>query len=98
MLYECLMQPPSHPLLNPDTVHTHTQAGGYVHRTWSNRFSVSEPYVWVFASVVQTSTVWMVLLVTVDRYVAICKPFQVSEYACLDRASKRARAPYRVYH
>lgn len=35
-----------------------------------------EPYVWAFASIAQTITVWLVILVTVDRYVAICKPLK----------------------
>ena len=35
-----------------------------------------EPYIWAFASIAQTITVWLVILVTVDRYVAICKPLK----------------------
>lgn len=35
-----------------------------------------EPYVWAFASIAQTITVWLVMLVTIDRYIAICKPLK----------------------
>ena len=34
-----------------------------------------EPYVWPCASIAQTATVWLVVLVTWDRYTAICRPF-----------------------
>ena len=34
-----------------------------------------EPYVWPCASVAQTTTVWLVVLITVDRYCSIHKPF-----------------------
>lgn len=39
-------------------------------------FTHAEPYVWALASVAQTVTVWIVMLVTVDRYVAICHPLR----------------------
>ncbi len=35
------------------------------------------PYVWAIASIAQTITVWTVLLVTLDRYIAICMPLKV---------------------
>lgn len=35
----------------------------------------AEPYIWPIASMAQTATVWMVVLITVDRYLAICRPF-----------------------
>lgn len=41
----------------------------------SSHFPYVEQYVWPVASIAQTLTVWTVLLVTVDRYVAVCKPF-----------------------
>ena len=34
-----------------------------------------EPYVWPSASIAQTMTVWLVVLITVDRYCSIHKPF-----------------------
>ena len=39
-------------------------------------FPIIERYVWPLASTAQTATVWIVLLVTGDRYVAVCRPFQ----------------------
>ena len=39
-------------------------------------FPYMEPYIWVFASIAQTITVWLVMLVTVDRYIAVCKPLK----------------------
>ena len=33
-----------------------------------------EPYAWPVASISQTMTIWIVLLVTVDRYIAVCLP------------------------
>jgi len=32
------------------------------------------PYAWPAASITQTMTIWIVLLVTVDRYIAVCLP------------------------
>jgi len=39
-------------------------------------FPLIERYVWPLAATAQTATVWIVLLVTGDRYVAVCRPFQ----------------------
>ena len=39
-----------------------------------------EPYIWPFASITQTTAVWVVVLVTADRYLAICKPFDKAKY------------------
>lgn len=44
-----------------------------------------EPYIWVFASIAQTITVWLVMLVTIDRYIAICKPLK-TQMRTLQRA------------
>ena len=54
-------------------------------------FVYMEPYVWAFASSVQTTTVWTVMLVTIDRYVAVCKPFQVQL-----RSLQRAKMAFMV--
>lgn len=47
--------------------------------SWSlslNRhFGLLEPYIWPVASIGHTSTVWMVTIITIDRYFAICRPF-----------------------
>ena len=41
-------------------------------------FPYLEPYIWPFASIAQTITVWLVMLVTVDRYIAICLPLRTN--------------------
>jgi len=43
-------------------------------------FPYVEPHAWALASTAQTATVWLVLLVTVDRYVAVCRPLKVCLY------------------
>jgi len=40
-------------------------------------FPYVEPHAWALASTAQTAAVWLVLLVTVDRYVAVCQPLKV---------------------
>ena len=44
-----------------------------------------EPYIWPVASIAQTCTVWLVVVVTADRYVAICKPLQSPQYSTMSR-------------
>ncbi len=41
-------------------------------------FPYLEPYIWPFASIAQTITVWLVMLVTADRYIAICLPLKTN--------------------
>ena len=48
-------------------------------------FPYIEPYSWAFASIAQTVTVWTVVLVTVDRYIAVCKPLK-AQLRSLQRA------------
>jgi len=38
-------------------------------------FPYAERYMWPITSIAQTVTIWTVLLVTVDRYMAVCRPF-----------------------
>jgi len=42
---------------------------------------VVEQIVWPCASVAQTCTVWLVVIVTADRYIAICCPLQAPQYS-----------------
>jgi len=42
---------------------------------------------WPVASIGQTVTIWTVLLVTVDRYMAVCRPFD-TRMRTVDRATK----------
>ena len=45
-----------------------------------------EAYIWAFAAISQTTAVWLVVLVTLDRYFAICHPFDVNRLCTLPRA------------
>lgn len=51
-----------------------------------------EPYAWPAASCAQTATVWTVLLLTADRYAAVCHPFDTRL-----RSLRRARPRRRKY-
>lgn len=53
-----------------------------------------EPYVWPCASIAQTCTVWLVLVLTADRYVAICNPLHS---ALLSTTSRQRKIVILVY-
>ena len=48
-------------------------------------YPYAEPYIWPFASITQTTAIWVVVLVTADRYLAICKPFDKTKYLSSQR-------------
>lgn len=62
------------------------------HTNWipelSRGFPYMEPYVWPCASVAQTSAVWLVVVVTADRYIAICRPLHAPQYSTISRIRK----------
>lgn len=67
--------------LCPDTGWRRGSAWSAFHVTYTHL----EPYIWPLASIAQTVTVWVVVLVTVDRYIAICMPLR-SKIRTLPRA------------
>jgi len=50
--------------------------------------SYMEPSSWALASTAQTMTVWMTLLVTVDRYSAVCQPWKVADFVSHRRRTR----------
>ena len=44
-----------------------------------------EPYVWPCASIAQTAAVWLVVVVTADRYITICRPLHAPQYSTMSR-------------
>jgi neuropeptide Y receptor type 1 len=50
-----------------------------------NIFPYMELHIWAFASIAQTITVWTVVLVTLDRFMAICRPLS-TQLRSLERA------------
>ena len=69
--------------LYPETDYWHHHGS-----SWSSfhvTFTHMEPYVWPLTSIAQTVTIWVVVLVTVDRYIAICMPLR-SKIRTLPRA------------
>ncbi|KAK2148036.1 hypothetical protein LSH36_519g01002 [Paralvinella palmiformis] len=46
------------------------------------------PFIWPLASIAQTAAVWLVVIVTADRFVAICKPLHAPQYSTTSRARK----------
>jgi len=57
-------------------IHSETDIRGG--SSWFHRvYPYVEPHAWALASIAQTMTVWLVLLITVDRYFAVCLPMEV---------------------
>ena len=62
-------------------IHTQMGRGDDLHgrSSWFHSiYPYIEPHAWALASIAQTITVWLVLLITVDRYFAVCLPMKVS--------------------
>ena len=56
-------------------------------------YSIIEPYVLVYglptAYLFQTATIWVTVLVAVNRYIAVCKPYQASRLCTVAQARKQ---------
>lgn len=46
------------------------------------------PYTWPLGCMAQMSTVWLVVVVTIDRYVAICHPFKAVSWSTVAKAKR----------
>ena len=46
-------------------------------------------YLWPLASTAQTATIWVTVLVAVNRYIAICLPFRASRWCTVSKAKKQ---------
>lgn len=46
------------------------------------------PYTWPLGCMAQMSTVWLVVVVTIDRYVAICHPFKAASWSTVAKAKR----------
>jgi len=55
-----------------------------------------EAYAWPLASVAKTATVWLVVVLTADRYVAICRPLHAAQYSTVARVRTAVAAVWIV--
>lgn len=62
------------------------------HLAWcahlTHAWTYVEPYVWPCASIAQTCAVWLVVILTADRYIAICRPLHACQYSTRSRARR----------
>ena len=56
--------------------------------TLERYFPYIDPFIWPMASIAQTCTVGLVVVVTADRYVAICRPLHAPQYSTMSRMRK----------
>lgn len=61
--------------------------------TWFESYHIIAPYVLVYvfplAFIAQTATIWLTVLVCVNRYIAVCKPYQASRLCTVNQARKQ---------
>lgn len=62
------------------TAKTICDSTDWVHPTVCRALPYLEPYMWPLASIAQTGNVWMLVVITADRYVAICRPLHAAQY------------------
>jgi len=51
-----------------------------------------EVYAWPMAGIAHTATVWLVVVITVHRYVAICRPLHAAQYNTMSHVRKAVAA------
>ena len=67
-----------------NTMQRHIPWCGPLKHSWT----YVEPYVWACASIAQTCAVWLVVILTTDRYIAICRPLHACQYSTRSRARR----------
>ena len=64
-----------------------------VYTGWLQGYSTIYPYVlvylWPMALIAQTATIWVTVLVAVNRYTTICLPFRASRWCTVSKAKKQ---------
>jgi len=60
-----------------------------LHRVWPHVYVYSYPT----ACITQTAAIWMVVVLTADRYIAICRPLHAAQYSTLLRLRTAVRMP-----
>ena len=50
---------------------------------WSQAMPYIVKYIQPLAHMAQTATIWITVLLGINRYIAVCKPFDVSSYCCM---------------
>ena len=62
------------------------------HLAWcaplTHAWTYIEPYAWPCAVIAQTCAVWLVVILTADRYIAICRPLHACQYSTRSRARR----------